>query len=149
MPWCEDLETGFNITASGDHILYLPLILARGRSPDNPQSYFNQHRRWCYSSLRLLFSKKMFGSKMGLSTRLSYLSNIFYYFSEALSIFAVLVFTLIMIFAPSLIDTRYFIFFMPTCSFSLYYSRRPGRASIIPVLLSHRPLNPLPIFIQL
>ena len=33
VPWCEDLETGFNITANGNHILYLPLILAKGTLP--------------------------------------------------------------------------------------------------------------------
>jgi cellulose synthase (UDP-forming) len=119
VPWCEDLETGFNITASGYYLLYLPIILAKGRTPDNPQSYFNQHRRWCYSSLRLLFSRKMFHSKMDLSTRLSYLSNIFYYFSEAFSILAVLIFSIIMVFAGSLIDTRYFIFFLPYLIFLL------------------------------
>ncbi len=113
VPWCEDVETGFNITTAGYHIQYLPIILAKGRSPDNPQSYFNQHRRWCYSSIRLLFSKKMFRSKMDFSTRLSYISNIFYYFTEAFSILALLIFSIIMIFAASLIDTRYFIFFVP------------------------------------
>ncbi|MGA2142701.1 MAG: glycosyltransferase [Brevinematales bacterium] len=132
VPWCEDLETGFNITANGNRILYLPLILAKGRSPDNPQSYFNQHRRWCYSSMRLLFSKKMFGSKMELTTRLSYLSNIFYYFSEAFSILAVLVFTLIMIFAPSLIDTRYFIFFMPYLFFLIVLQPAMRKSKINP-----------------
>jgi len=120
VPWCEDLETGFNITASGNYLLYLPIILAKGRSPDNPQSYFNQHRRWCYSSLRLLFSRKMFLSKMKFSTRLSYISNIFYYFSEAFSILAVLIFSLILLFAGSLIDTRYFIFFLPFLAYVLF-----------------------------
>ncbi len=119
VPWCEDLETGFNITISGYHILYLPIILARGRCPDNPQSFFNQHRRWCYSSLRLLFTRKMFGSKLHFLTRLSYISNIFYYFSEAFSILAILIFSIIMIFDKKLIDTGYFIFFLPYFIFLL------------------------------
>ncbi len=113
VPYCEDFETGFNITSTGNYIFYLPLILAHGRTPDNPQAYFNQHRRWCYSCIRLLFTKKIFRAPMSFLIRLAYFSNISYYFTEAFSVLTILLFSIMMIVEHHLIDTRYFVYFIP------------------------------------
>ncbi len=134
--WCEDFETGFNVTASGDYILYIPLILAQGRSPEDPQAYFNQHRRWCYSCMRLLFSKKMFKAPIGFPIRLSYLSNIFYYIAEAFSILVILLFSVMMTIEHHTIDTRYFVYFIPYFLFMfliqpLYRLKRVNIGSIV------------------
>ncbi len=113
VPYCEDFETGFDVTAAGFKIQYIPLILAKGRCPENPQAYFNQHRRWCYSCVRLLFSRKFFKAPVGFIVRVAYISNIFYYFTEGFSILVIFLFTVLMTARHHVIDTRYFDYFLP------------------------------------
>ncbi|WP_202542357.1 cellulose synthase catalytic subunit, partial [Streptomyces sp. SID2563] len=50
----EDLYTGLALYAEGFRTLYVPVLVAKGTSPDNLAAYLNQQYRWAMGNLHLL-----------------------------------------------------------------------------------------------
>lgn len=82
----EDVHTGFDLLCVGYRTKYVPLILAGGLCPDSLQTFFNQQHRWCTGSMSLLFSRKFWRSKIGLRTRLTFLSGQMYFIYTGLGV---------------------------------------------------------------
>lgn len=80
----EDVHTGFDLRRLGWDLHYVPIALAAGVCPDNVGGFFNQQYRWCTGSMSLLGSRKFWGTKLRLITRMCYMSGFFYYIHTAL-----------------------------------------------------------------
>jgi cellulose synthase (UDP-forming) len=80
----EDVHTGFDLRAKGRGLQYVPIALSTGVCPDNVGAFQNQQYRWCMGSMSLLSSRKFWGMKMRLATRLCYISGFIYYIETAL-----------------------------------------------------------------
>lgn len=78
----EDVNTGIDIISLGYKIKYIPIILAKGLSPDTLQAFYKQQNRWASSSTGLLLSGKIFTAKLTIWQKLCYLSGITYYMSQ-------------------------------------------------------------------
>ncbi|WP_330238856.1 glycosyltransferase family 2 protein [Streptomyces sp. NBC_00525] len=64
----EDLYTGLALHAEGFRTLYVPVLVAKGTSPDNLASYLNQQYRWAMGNLHLLSTPVL--KKMGAPRRM-------------------------------------------------------------------------------
>ena len=82
----EDVRQGLLITQVGYYVKYLPIIISIGDSPETVQGYFRQHNRWCTGSLATIFGEYYFKAKLTPLARLTYLTNAFYYITEAASV---------------------------------------------------------------
>ncbi len=80
----EDVHTGFDLRRAGWNLQYLPIPLAAGLCPADPDSFLTQQYRWCAGSMSLLGSRKFWTTKMRLRTRFCYLSGFCYYLHTAL-----------------------------------------------------------------
>lgn len=99
----EDIKTGLNLSSINYQIKYLPVILSRGRCPDNLESYIKQQIRWCHGALETLFSMSIYKAKIPLSGKLAYLGSGIFYLSEAFSIILSLqVFFLVFLYPSSI-----------------------------------------------
>jgi cellulose synthase (UDP-forming) len=83
----EDVHTGFDLSRSGWGLRYLPINLAMGLCPEDPDSFFAQQYRWCAGSMSLLGSRKFWKSRLRPSTRLCYVSGFCYYLHTAIFTF--------------------------------------------------------------
>lgn len=77
----EDLETTLDVQRLGWTSLYVPERLIHGLAPQNLAGYLLQRDRWARGTLQILLGKKspIFRGGFTMSTRISYLSNLFYY----------------------------------------------------------------------
>lgn len=80
----EDVHTGFDLRRAGWGLQYLPIPLATGLCPPDPDSFLTQQYRWCAGSMSLLGSRKFWATRMRLRTRFCYLSGFCYYVHTAL-----------------------------------------------------------------
>jgi cellulose synthase/poly-beta-1,6-N-acetylglucosamine synthase-like glycosyltransferase len=80
----EDVHTGFELRRAGWGLRYIPVPLATGLCPSDPDSFISQQYRWCLGSMSLLTSRKFWSAKMRLRTRLCYLSGFCYYIHTAI-----------------------------------------------------------------
>jgi cellulose synthase (UDP-forming) len=78
----EDIVTGIRFQASRFKTMYLPLILASGKCPDNIDSYISQQIRWALGSLELMFSKEFWYSNLSISQKLNYGSGYLFYLNS-------------------------------------------------------------------
>ena len=83
----EDVHTGFNATANGWFVHYLPLCLSMGCCPDTLNCFFSQQYRWASGSTSLLVNKNFWESKLKFVQKCCYLCGMLYYSATALSIF--------------------------------------------------------------
>jgi len=83
----EDVHTGFDLRRAGWNLRYLPIPLATGLCPADPDSFLTQQYRWCAGSMSLLGSRKFWTTKMHFRTRFCYLSGFCYYLHTALFTF--------------------------------------------------------------
>jgi cellulose synthase (UDP-forming) len=74
--------------SAGWRLQYVPIALAAGVCPDSIRAFQNQQYRWCSGCLSLLGSRKFWGTPLPLSTRMCYLSGLFYYLHTAVFTFA-------------------------------------------------------------
>lgn len=109
----EDIKTGLNLLAANYTIKYLPIILSRGRCPDNLESYIKQQIRWCHGALEALFSMDIYRAQMSLSGKLAYLGSGIFYLSEAFSIILSLQIFFLVFLYPSSITLIGASFFLP------------------------------------
>jgi cellulose synthase (UDP-forming) len=84
----EDVHTGFDLWRAGWGLRYIPVPLATGLCPPDPDSFLIQQYRWCAGSMSLLGSRKFWAARMPARTRLCYLSGFCYYVHTAAFIFA-------------------------------------------------------------
>jgi cellulose synthase/poly-beta-1,6-N-acetylglucosamine synthase-like glycosyltransferase len=97
----EDMHTGFNCVSAGWKIKYLPLILAKGNTPDDLASYFTQQYRWALGNLELIVSKKFWISHVPVLLKMNYVASILYYAASAIGVVvAILPVILIVLFFP-------------------------------------------------
>ncbi len=84
----EDIHTGFDLRRAGWRLRYIPVPLATGLCPSDPDSFLTQQYRWCAGSMSLIGSRKFWTMRMRWRTRCGYLSGLFYYVHTAIFTFA-------------------------------------------------------------
>jgi cellulose synthase (UDP-forming) len=105
----EDINTSLKMYEKNYRTFYLDTQLARGLSPDNAISFFNQQFRWAKGGLSMFFKNNtLFNGKLNWDQRLQFFfSNMFYL--TGLSIFIYLITPLLaIIFNSSAINPDYF-----------------------------------------
>lgn len=96
----EDVNTGLSVLRTGWKIIYLPLLLSNGLSPNTIKGFFHQQYRWCSGSLSLISSELFWTQNISIIGKLNYTLSILYYLSSGLG-------TLLFVF-PSLVNVWFF-----------------------------------------
>jgi cellulose synthase (UDP-forming) len=116
----EDVHTGFDLRAAGWGLQYIPIPLATGLCPADPDSFVTQQYRWCAGSMSLLASRKFWATKMHLRTRFCYLSGFCYYVHTALFTFVVPAIPLTMlIFMPERVKLINYVSIAPSIIYNM------------------------------
>ena len=111
----EDVHTGFDLRRAGWGLRYIPLALAAGLCPADPDSFLTQQYRWCAGSMSLLGSRKFWTTQMGWRTRCCYLSGFCYYVHTAAFTFATPAIPLIMLIVlPGRVRLVNYVFIIPS-----------------------------------
>jgi cellulose synthase/poly-beta-1,6-N-acetylglucosamine synthase-like glycosyltransferase len=111
----EDVHTGFDLRRNGWGLRYIPVPLATGLCPADPDSFLTQQYRWCAGSMSLLGSRKFWTTKMRWRTRFCYLSGFCYYLHTAAFIFAAPVIPLAMLLLlPERVHLINYMFVLPS-----------------------------------
>ena len=111
----EDVHTGFDLRRAGWGLRYIPIPLATGLCPPDPDSFLVQQYRWCAGSMSLLGSRKFWQTKMRWRTRCCYLSGFCYYVHTATFTFAAPIIPLTMlIFFPAHVKLINYVFILPS-----------------------------------
>lgn len=111
----EDVHTGFDLRRAGWGLRYIPIPLATGLCPSDPDAFFVQQYRWCAGSMSLLGSRKFWDTKMRWRTRCCYLSGFCYYVHTAAFTFATPLIPLTMIiFMPEHVRLINYVFILPS-----------------------------------
>ncbi len=95
----EDVHTGFELRRKGWHLLYIPVVLAKGLCPSELKAFFKQQYRWCMGSMSLLTSRGFWNTKLALKTRMCYGCGFMYYIHTAIYTIFTPVVPLVMLFA--------------------------------------------------
>ncbi|WP_035844574.1 glycosyltransferase family 2 protein [Kitasatospora azatica] len=84
----EDMYTGLALYEQGFRTLYVPVLVAKGTSPDSLASFVNQQYRWAMGNLHLLTGRDL--KRMGAPwrMRLCFYEGIVGYLTMAVNIFA-------------------------------------------------------------
>jgi cellulose synthase (UDP-forming) len=116
----EDVHTGFDLRRAGWGLQYLPIPLATGLCPPDPDSFLVQQYRWCAGSMSLLASRRFWATKMRLRTRFCYLSGFCYYVHTALFMLAMPAIPLTMlIFLPHQVRLINYLFIAPSIIYNM------------------------------
>lgn len=94
----EDLYTGLALYEQGFRTLYVPVLVAKGTSPDNLASYLNQQYRWAMGNLHLMGTPVL--KRMGAPwrMRLCFYEGIVGYLTTVVNTFAAPLPPLVMMF---------------------------------------------------
>ncbi|PZT72887.1 glycosyl transferase [Streptomyces sp. AC1-42W] len=84
----EDLYTGLALHAEGFRTLYVPVLVAKGTSPDNLASYLNQQYRWAMGNLHLLSTPVLKEMGAPRRMRLCFYEGIVGYLTTVVNTFA-------------------------------------------------------------
>jgi len=137
----EDVHTGFDLRRAGWGLRYIPIPLATGLCPPDPDSFLTQQYRWCAGSMSLLGSRKFWSTRMGLRTRCCYLSGFCYYVHTAVFTFATPIIPLVMlIFLPNNVRLINYLFILPSLVYTIavfpaWHHCRFGPAALMAKLL--------------
>jgi cellulose synthase (UDP-forming) len=113
--YAEDVHTGLDVHKAGQRLIYVPVNLASGTSPDNVHAFFHQQVRWCTGNIFTVILGRLWAVKMSPLARLSHISGFFYYISSALSVFSVPAFPVVLLlFAPDTIRLSNLLLFGPS-----------------------------------
>jgi cellulose synthase (UDP-forming) len=116
----EDVHTGFDLRRAGWGLRYIPVPLATGMCPPDPDSFLTQQYRWCAGSMSLLSSRKFWETKMRWRTRCCYLSGFCYYVHTALFTFvAPLIPLTMLVFLPEKVRLINYIFILPAFLYNM------------------------------
>ena len=116
----EDVHTGFDLSQAGWALRYLPINLAMGLCPGDPDSFVVQQYRWCAGSMSLLGSGKFWTAKIRPSTRLCYLSGFCYYVHTALFTFIGPLIPIVLIVAlPDQVRLANYLWILPSTVYNL------------------------------
>jgi cellulose synthase (UDP-forming) len=111
----EDVHTGFDLRCAGWGLRYIPVPLATGLCPSDPNSFLVQQYRWCAGSMSLLGSRKFWAARMRLRTRCCYLSGFCYYVHTALFTFVAPAIPLVMLAViPERVRLINYVFILPS-----------------------------------
>jgi cellulose synthase (UDP-forming) len=111
----EDVHTGFDLRRAGWGLRYVPIPLATGLCPSDPDSFLTQQYRWCAGSMSLLGSRKFWATRMRWRTRFCYLSGFCYYVHTAMFTFATPLIPLYMLAVmPDMVRLMNYIFIVPS-----------------------------------
>ncbi|MFE9423653.1 glycosyltransferase family 2 protein [Kitasatospora sp. NPDC006697] len=84
----EDMYTGLGLYEHGFRTLYVPVLVAKGTSPDSLASFVNQQYRWAMGNLHLLTSRDLKRIKAPWRMRFCFYEGIVGYLTMAVNIFA-------------------------------------------------------------
>jgi cellulose synthase (UDP-forming) len=116
----EDVHTGFDIRLKGWELRYIPIPLAAGICPSDPDAFLTQQYRWWAGSMSLLGSAKFWKAKLGMTTRSCYLSGFCYYIHTALATFVMpLIPIFLLAFVPGQIELRNYLWIAPSAAYTL------------------------------
>jgi cellulose synthase (UDP-forming) len=116
----EDVHTGFDLRRAGWGLRYVPVPLATGMCPSDPDSFLTQQYRWCAGSMSLLSSRKFWTTRMRLRTRFCYLSGFCYYVHTAVFTFATPLIPLtLLIFLPGSVRAINYLFIAPSIIYNM------------------------------
>ena len=116
----EDVHTGFDLARAGWGLRYVPLPLATGICPSDPDAFLTQQYRWCSGSLTLLGSSKFWTTKLGLSRRLCYISGFCYYLHTAVfSLITPLIPIVLAVALPEQVHVRNYLWIIPSMVYNL------------------------------
>jgi cellulose synthase (UDP-forming) len=116
----EDVHTGFDLRRAGWGLRYVPVPLATGTCPSDPDSFLAQQYRWCAGSMSLLASRKFWATRMRLRTRFCYLSGFCYYVHTAIFTFATPLIPLtLLIFLPNSVQMINYLFITPSLVYNM------------------------------
>jgi cellulose synthase/poly-beta-1,6-N-acetylglucosamine synthase-like glycosyltransferase len=137
----EDVHTGFDLYRLGWRLRYVPVPLATGLCPADPDSFLTQQYRWCSGSMSLLGSAKFWRTKMPWRTRFCYLSGFCYYLHTAIfTIVGPLIPLTLLALMPDRIRLANYIFIAPAIVynvlvFPLWHRCRFGLSAYVAKLL--------------
>ncbi|MFJ9950283.1 glycosyltransferase family 2 protein [Kitasatospora sp. NPDC091207] len=94
----EDLFTGLGLYEKGYRTLYVPVLVAKGTSPDNLASFVNQQYRWAMGNLHLLGSPVLKQIRAPWRMRLCFYEGIVGYLAAAVNLFVAPLPPLVMMF---------------------------------------------------
>lgn len=114
--YAEDVHTGLDVEQGGYRLIYVPINLASGTSPDNVHAFVHQQVRWCTGNIfTVILGRRLWTVKMSPLARMSHISGFFYYVSSALSVFSIPAFPVILLlFAPHTIRLSNLLLFGPS-----------------------------------
>jgi cellulose synthase (UDP-forming) len=116
----EDVHTGFDLRRAGWSLRYIPVPLAAGLCPSDPDSFLVQQYRWCAGSMSLLASRKFWATRMRLRTRCCYVSGFCYYVHTALFTFMAPAIPLVMLIViPERVRLINYLFIVPSLIYNL------------------------------
>ncbi len=111
----EDVHTGFDLRRAGWGLRYIPVPLATGLCPSDPDSFLIQQYRWCAGAMSLMGARKFWTTRMPLRTRLCYLSGFCYYVHTMAFIFATPLIPIAMLtLMPQQVHLVNYLFVMPS-----------------------------------
>ncbi len=116
----EDVHTGFDLRRAGWSLRYIPVPLAAGLCPSDPDSFLVQQYRWCSGSMSLLGSRKFWATRMRFRTRCCYISGFCYYVHTALFTFVAPAIPLVMLIViPERVRLANYLFIAPSMIYNL------------------------------
>jgi cellulose synthase (UDP-forming) len=116
----EDVHTGFDLLRAGWGLRYIPVPLAAGLCPADPESFLTQQYRWCAGSMSLLGSRKFWNTRMRWRTRCCYVSGFCYYLHTALFTFVAPLIPLTMLAVlPEKVRLINYVFILPSFLYSM------------------------------
>jgi cellulose synthase (UDP-forming) len=82
----EDVYTGVELMRAGYTVRYIPLVLAKGLSPDTFSGYTNMVYRWCTGSISLMVDPNFRKAPLRPAQRLCFWAGFIFYITSALSV---------------------------------------------------------------
>lgn len=82
----EDVYTGVDLMRVGFTVRYIPLVLAKGLSPDTFSGYTNMIYRWCTGSISLMVDPRFRRAPLKPAQRLCFWAGFIFYITSALAV---------------------------------------------------------------
>ena len=116
----EDVHTGFDLAQQGWRLRYIPLALAAGMCPGEPDAFLTQQYRWCSGSMSLLTSTKFRWARLRPAQLCCYLSGFCYYIhTAAAAVFVPLIPIALLAAAPGQVQLRNYLWIAPSAAYTL------------------------------